>query len=340
MADLATLLAESHAGAENLLEDLFRSTDPDFVARALTDAVNVRVGPIAESLFVRPGVGLVIGFELIDSRRVVLKVHRFRVTINRLAAVQQVQLGLAERGSPAPRPLSEPGPLGTGIATIEELLPGESADGHHPGVRCSIANGLADFIRAASGLDPCPNVGSSSLRPRPEAPLWGEPHDLRFDFAATESGAEWIDSTARSARDVLVRCTSSLVVAHLDWRVENLGFDGSQLTAIYDWDSVGLSSEQAAVGHSAAQFSTDWRRGHQTLPTVEDMRRFVQDYEERRGEPFTPAERAELNAANLLLCAYGARCEHSDRRLRPDLAPPADLGWGALLRDRLADSQL
>ena len=317
---------------------LFDTTDPAFIARTLGELVAESLAPISTVEFLRSGVGLVLGAILQDGRAVVVKVHRWRVTSDRLAAVQRVQRLLADEGLPAPRPLIEPLPLGSGIATIEELRAGAPADGHRPAVRESVAAGLAAFISAASHIEPVPALDHGALTPSPDGPLWGEPHDLRFDFEATSSGAEWIDELAERARRHLVEASLPNLVAHLDWRVENLGFSGHEITAIYDWDSVGLAPEPAAVGHAAAQFSTDWRIGYATLPSLAEMRSFVRSYELHRGTQFDPDELVVLDAANLLLCAYGARCQHSDRTLAPELSGPPNTGWENLLLERRTHS--
>lgn len=317
---------------------LFDTTDPSFIARTLGELVAESLAPISTVEFLRSGVGLVLGAILQNGRAVVVKVHGWRVTSDRLAAVQRVQQLLADGGLPAPRPLIEPMPLGSGIATIEELRAGAPADGHRPAVRESVAAGLAAFINAASHPEPAPVLDHGALTPSPDGPLWGEPHDLRFDFGATCSGAEWIDELAEQARRHLVEASLPNVVAHLDWRVENLGFSGHEITGIYDWDSVGLAPEPAAVGHAAAQFSTDWRIGYTSLPSVAEMRSFVRDYELHRGTQFDPDELVVLDAANLLLCAYGARCQHSDRILDPELSGPPNAGWENLLLERRTHS--
>jgi hypothetical protein len=337
--DLVRALTDTDDRSSSPLRSaLFDTTDPAFIARTLGELVAESLAPISAVQFLRSGVGLVLGAILEDGRAVVVKIHRWNVTSDRLAAVQRVQQLLADEGLPAPRPLVEPLPLGSGIVTIEELRPGATADGHRPPVRESVAAGLAAFIDVASQIDPIPAVGQGSLTPSADDPLWGEPHDLRFDFEATSAGAEGIDEVADKARQELARASLADVVAHLDWRVENLGFSGHELTAIYDWDSVGLAPEPAAVGHAAGQFSTDWRIGHTTLPSIAEMRSFVRDYELHRGTQFDPDERAVLDAANLLLCAYGARCQHSDRTLFPEASGPPDTGWENLLLERQTHS--
>lgn len=275
------------------------------------------------------------GFDLEDDRRVVLKVHRWKVTVDRLVAVQEAQVAMADAGIPAPRPIGRATSLGSGVATIEEFRSGDSADGHDPAVRRSVADGLEALVRAGRHLDPVPDVGPAALDTDHDD-LWPEPHDLRFDFDATTEGAEWIDELAIGAVEVLAAHPQPPMVAHLDWRVENLGFRGDQIVAIYDWDSLALTSEAVAVGHASASFSTDWARaGFDGLPSVQEMHAFVIDYEERRGRSFDATERAVVEAANLRLCAHGARCQHSDVVLVPELAADPDSGWLGLLRLRV-----
>ncbi len=120
----------------------------------------------------------------------------------------------------------------------------------------------------------------------------------------------------------------------MDWRVGNLGFEGDRCSAIYDLDSLALCDERVAVGSASAQFSADWGAGGR-LPTVPEMRAFVAEYEEAMGRTFDAEERVVVDAANLLQCAYGARCQHSDAILVAAWKPDPSRGWIAVLRDRM-----
>ena len=66
---------------------------------------------VADPEFFKASVGIVLGARLTDGRRVVLKVHRPRVSERFLAAVQHVQATLRCAGFAAPAPLGGPFPL-------------------------------------------------------------------------------------------------------------------------------------------------------------------------------------------------------------------------------------
>jgi hypothetical protein len=166
--------------------------------------------------------------------------------------------------------------------------------------------------------------------------LWPEPHDLRFDFLGTAAGAEWIDDAARAARATLAAMGFPDVVGHLDRRVQNLAFAGSRVSAIYDWDSVGLVPEGALVGSASVIHPVDWRLEQpDPLPTLDQLDGFVADYEAARSAPFDDDEREVLAAGQRWVASYGARCQHSDDLL--GLFPDVDhsRGWPRLLGELL-----
>lgn len=337
MQQLADLIAELIADWNaNLEQVLFDTTNPNEIARLITAHIEAVLTRPTSALLYSSGVGVVAGLELTDGRRVVIKVHRANVDRQRLLNVQRAQTLLADRGLPAPRPLSEPTPIARGLATVEELLPGDDADGHAPAVRTNLASTLCAFHRAARSL-PALDVGTSPLLQPPAGALWPEPHSIRFDFAATARGAEWIDAHATRARRALMSTPyHQPIVAHMDWRAENLGFRGHEIIAIFDWDALAVADEAAFVGVNAAQFCANWRLDH-PLPSVDEMRAFVDDYEAARGSRFDRRERVRLDAANLSVIAYGARCQHSDMALYPELVDEPSGGWIGLLRAREAE---
>jgi hypothetical protein len=330
------LLAEFFRDArESDLEvETLGTANAEEIASQLTAFATSHLAPILHGLFYRRGVGMVVGLRLVDGREIVVKLHRWRASFGRLTAVQEVQDHLARVGLPVPIPLVPPTQLGRGIATVEELRLGSPADGHRSDVRRALAAGLRRFVVEALPLRGLAGLGPAVfLAPRTDA-LWPEPHDLRFDFNATAGGAEWIDELAVAAHQRLANLDGEPVVGHLDWRVENLAFDeAGKIAAIYDWDSVALAPEPYVAGHNAAVFSADWQRGG-GLPSLLETVEFVREYELARGRPFDAAEREMLDAAHLLHCAYGARCQHSDTLLGTIDGASFEGGWIALLRER------
>jgi hypothetical protein len=336
---LADLVAAAHGSFEpRLARSIFGTDDPVSVAEAITDAVAAALAiPVAGALFYEPGVGIVVGLELRNGQAVVAKVHRADVLpVEAHIARAGVQAALADAGIPAPRPLAGPLVLGTGWLFVEELRAGGDADGYDPVVRRSMATALHRFVEAGRPLVTRPWVVPWLAEPVIDG-VWYQPHDLRFDFPATRAGAEWIDDAGRSARRVLGAVDMFPVLGHLDWRVQNLGFEGDEVVAIYDWDSVAAVPEPAQVGSTSVIHPLDWRRFRpDPLPTLEQLDGFVADYEAARGAPFTDAEREVLRAAQIWVTAYGARCQHSDDVLRIFSDVDHGIGWPRLLRELLA----
>ena len=331
MAALASLVADRTDRA--LEAAIFETSDPDLVAATLTSFVEARLGAIEQIWFYRGGTGIVIGLRVAGAGDVVIKIHRRNIDTSSLRAAQQIQRHLFASGYPAPRPLLGPTPIADGIATAEELIAGDQVNGHDPTIRTEVAVRLHEFITLATPASTDALSALGLMSPTRLSGLWGDPHDVRFDFDATLAGAEWIDGIAVDAQRQIRAATIPEVVAHFDWRVENLAVRGHEMIGVFDWDSVGRAPESVAVGQSSAQFSTDWTIGHSTLPDIEEMAAFVTDYESARGSRFTNEERRVVESANLMVLAYCARCEHSDRILHPELAPSMHT-WAELLTHR------
>jgi Ser/Thr protein kinase RdoA (MazF antagonist) len=330
---LAELVRAQVETWDALLEEAVLGTgSPDEVAAALERFVAGSLGEPEEALFYVTGVGVVAGLRLVDGRAVVVKVHRWNASQERLAATQAVQRHLADRGLPVPRPLVTATSLGAGIATVEEHRPGRRVDGRTPEARATMAAGLHEILAATRGLD-LP-VGPAMVLP--EASLWPEPHSVRFDFDATTEGAAWIDELGAAARHRLEAVDLEDRIGHFDWRVQNLAFDDrGDIVAVYDGDSFGTAPEPVAVANAAASFCVDWEAGHpDPPPTVDEMRAFVADYETARARPFDGEELEALDAANLMMIAYSARCQHSDLFLQPEIGDTRGIGWFRLLRER------
>jgi len=334
MPGLVTVVSQVLARGNDLLErEIFGTGDPQVIARQMEVFLKERFGAVPEPIFYRHSVGIVVGAR-IGEQEVVLKIHRWRASVLKLAAMHRVQHELSLAGLPVPRPLLAPVKFGTGIAIVEELLTGDIANGHETEVRKVLAQELFRLISAGRKIVDIDGLGLPALLAEPSAPLWPTPHSSRFDFEATGQGAEWIDELAWSALRRLVTLTGELVIGHLDWRVGNLGFEGSKLTAIYDWDSIGLATEAFIVGSAAATFSSDWSKPRGSLPNLYEMRTFVADYQNAREMSFDRDELEVVDAANLILIAYVARCQHSDILLSHDSTTSDPESWIELLLER------
>ena len=83
--------------------------------------------------------------------------------------------------------------------------------------------------------------------------------------------------------------------------MQNLAFAGTEIVGIYDWDSLALAPEAVVVGTNAAQFTADWSLTEpDPLPTVDEMRSFVADYERVRQVRFSARERWALECGQPL----------------------------------------
>jgi len=66
--------------------------------------------------------------------------------------------------------------------------------------------------------------------------------------------------------------------------------------------TLGFCPETELVGISAHGFTADWTlEGFRRIPTADDIRAYVADYEAARGQPFSKSERRSY-----LPCAYTA----------------------------------
>jgi hypothetical protein len=132
-----------------------------------------------------------------------------------------------------------------------------------------------------------------------------------FDLAATAAGAEWIEELGARARALLdVAPPTPPVVGHFAWRVEHVALAGDRIVGVFDWSRVGTAPEAVVIGSAAHQFTVDGRRAQPHVPTADEIREFVADYEAARGTPLSTADRVAARAAYVFCTAYGARCEH------------------------------
>jgi hypothetical protein len=308
----------------HVVRDVFPDVSPAGVASALDAFCQRYLGAgIAASEFFYVSIGSVHGLRLRDGRRVVVKVHSRRTSGRYLEAVQVVQRHLVEHAFPAPEPLVAPVAFGRGTAVAEALMDqGQHADAHQPDIRRTMATSLASLVTLCRPLTELAGLNENIMVLEDEHRLWPVPHDGRFDFEATTPGAEWIDRIAARARELRDREVGQLVVAHTDWRVQNMRFVDGRLTAVYDWDSVSIGREPVLVGSIAHAFTSNWAASvWEHFPSLDEALSFIDEYEAARGSPFDADERSVALASLTYSMAYTARCEHSDTLAELGLPP-------------------
>jgi Phosphotransferase enzyme family len=191
--------------------------------------------PVAE-LFGTGNLSTVKGLRLADGREVVVKV---RPSMPRLAGCAVVHRALWKAGFPCPEPLVDLQPLDGFAASAEALVP--DADEQPDGELAALsAAGLARLVELAPGPGSVP-----SLAPSPswvgwdhtEPGLWPRSDDVDADLNAYPE-PPWLDRLAAAARDRLRASASDPVIGHGDWHPANLRWQGPELIAVHDWDSV------------------------------------------------------------------------------------------------------
>lgn len=300
-------------------QDVFGTSDAAAIC-ALTDTFcrqHLGAG-IRGSLFYVSSIGCVHGAELEDDRRIVIKARPPAATnpdmiLDKAAitSIYRVTSWLFSHGYPCPEPMLGPHPLGRGNATVEMYAePGSPTDGFDPVTRKSLAAGLAQLLNILRSLPADIDVARLSPAFRGKV-LFPQPHSKLFDFERTASGAEWIDEYARRAR-LLDTYTVPPILGHTDWRAEHVRFKDGAITAVFDWDSLGMRRETELVGIAAHAFTADWSRPmDRVIPNADEIRAFVDDYERERGSNFIREERASIFASAVYCIAYGARCGHA-----------------------------
>lgn len=324
-ADAGPLVRELFGGGQPAVMAPFGTAAGAIVATVAPFGVPVAV------VLVRASSGIVVGFDLADGRRIVVKVHRGHGG-DRLGGVLRAQLALRKAALPVAEPLVlAPIPVGTGWAVVETWIDaGETLDVRPAPLRRAVASAMHDVVRTLDADT------FADLRPRWTGP-YPPAHSPIFDFAATASGAKWIDDHNVASIAVKTRLTAGgvgrLIVGHSDLRPENILITPApepRVSAIYDLDSLVADAEPWVVGGVARAFSTNWSMADPMIPAIDEILGFISDYEATRSVPFTGDERllAEAGVHNAL--AYSARCEHS---LFPDgSAAPWGAGWRDLLR--------
>ncbi len=259
-------------------------------------------GEPAGVLFQLQQVSMVFGLRLPGGTEVVVKA---RADDGRAVSCVAAQARLAERGFPCARPLTPVVGVGSLAVHAEEFRPGgEVLHGDWPDIamRCAVV-----FARLMAEL-----VDVTVAPPLPNPP-W-----VRWDHA--DSGVwptidfldgrdqgvvpTYVVDTAVRARGRLLAAGLPCVLGHADFEAQNLRWQGREVWAVHDWDSLAWQPEAALVGAASGSFAS---AGSPTLAPIESSEAFLVAYQDIRGRLFTAVELQIAWAASLWMAAYNDR---------------------------------
>jgi len=260
--------------------------------------------PPTAQLFEAGYLSTVRGLRLADGREVVVKV---RPHMSRLAGCAAVHRALWTAGFPCPEPLVGLRPLDGYAATAEALVLDAGEPPPDSELAALSAAGLARLVELA------PDPGSvPSLAPSPSwtgwdhagPGLWPVLEDRDADLNAYPQ-PQWLARVAAAVRNHLRGHAGDPVIGHGDWYPPNLCWQGPQLIAVHDWDSVICQPEPAIAGLAAASFLGI--EGPARLASVEDSAAFLDAYQHARGRRWTSRDYAACWAAGLWQRAFDAK---------------------------------
>jgi hypothetical protein len=261
-------------------------------------------GEPAGVLFQLHQVSMVFGLRLAGGGDVVVKA---RADDGRAVSCVMAQARLAERGFPCARPLTPVVGVGSLAVHAEEFRPGgEVLHGDSP----DVARRSAEvFVRLMAEL------ADVTVAPPLPNPPW-----VRWDHA--DSGVwpaiDFLDSrdqsvvpgyvveAAERARGRLLAAGLPFVLGWGDFEAQNLRWQGREVWAVHDWDSLAWQPEAALAGAASGSFASD---GPPTLAPIESSEAFLAEYQDIRGRLFSPVELEVAWAASLWMAAYNAREE-------------------------------
>jgi hypothetical protein len=272
-------------------------------------------GEPADVLFQVRQVSNVIGLRLADGRDVVVKA---RADDGRVVSCVAVQAWLAERGFPCARPLTPVVGVGSLAVHAEEFRPGgEVLHGDSPAIAVRCAEVFARLMAELAGLTVAPPL------PNPPWVRWdhaGSGVWPAIDFLDCRDQSvvpAYVVETAERARGRLLAGGLPCVLGYADFEAQNLRWQGLEVWAVHDWDSLAWQPEAALAGAASGSFAS---AGPPTLASIESSVAFLVAYQDMRGRLFTAAELEIAWSASLWMAAYNAREEalHGDTPVGAD----------------------
>ena len=251
----------------------------------------------------------VTGLRMADGADVVVKA---RPDEGRASACIAAQARLAERGFPCARPITQVTRVGPLAVHAEEFLPGGRVlHGDTPDVAVAYAKVYAWLMAELAGVSvPPPLPNPRWVRwDHTDGGLW--PTIGFLDALDQRAVPGFVVDTATRARRRLLTSSLPSVLGHADFEAQNLRWDGQDLWAVHDWDSLAWQPEVALVGAASGSFPS---ARPAALAPIDSSEAFIAAYETTRGRSFTATELEVAWAASLWPAAHNARWEalHGD----------------------------
>lgn len=245
----------------------------------------------------------VVGVELADGGRAVIKVRPFEP---RIAGCIAVQAHLARVGFPCPAPLAVPASADGFAVTAETCayggvqLPPEHGAGPFAALLAELI-GLAPDAAGVPALAPSPPwAGWEHPGPR----LWPDRDDEGRDLNDVP-GPGWVDAAACRARQCLRARREPLRIGHGDWESQNIRWSDNRVLVVHDWDSVIAQPEIAIVGLAAAVWPAAGGPGE--AATVAQSADFIAGYQAAAGTRWTDRQIEHAWAAGLWVRLFNAK---------------------------------
>ena len=272
-------------------------------------------GEPADVLFQLQQVSMVFGLRLAGGTDVVVKA---RADDGRAVSCVAAQARLAGRGFPCARPLTPVVDVGSLAVHAEEFRPGgEVLHGDSPDIAMRNAEVFARLMAELAGVTVPPPL------PNPPWVRWDHADPgvwPAIDFLDNRDQSvvpAYVVDTAVRTRGRLLTAGLPCVLGHADFEAQNLRWQGREVWAVHDWDSLAWQPEAALAGAASGSFAS---AGPPTLAPIESSEAFLVAYQNIRGRLFTAVEQEIAWAASLWMAAYNAREEalHRDTAIGGD----------------------
>lgn len=247
---------------------------------------------------------LVVGLRMDDGTDVVVKA---RPDDGRASSCIAAQAQLADTGFPCARPLTPVVRVGSDAVHAEESRTGgDVLCGDTPDIARRYAKVFARVIADLAEVSVPPPL------PNPRWVRWDHGNEglwPAIDFLDSRDQSvvpSFVAETASRARRRLLSADLPSVLGHGDFEAQNLRWQGRDVWAVHDWDSLAWQPEAALVGAASGSFAS---ARPATLVPIESSEAFLTAYQRARGRSFTADEEESAWAASLWLAAHNARWE-------------------------------